>query len=144
MKAKKEEEKKKAKDRAKRNIKKKSAKGKNSAKRNNTNRESRLAISRTVRLRPMRRPTERRTPQMHPPQDLATASASIDPIETVEFISKPGGMTLYSGVTSELTEGMKPYDSVVFSRPALMKLVSYDSDALDWNGLLSSGVADED
>lgn len=69
-------------------------------------------------------------------QDLALATAANDPIETIQFVGKPGAMTLYAGVTSPLTEGMRPYDSTPFSRPALMKLLSYDRELLDWAAFL--------
>eukprot|EP00931_Biecheleriopsis_adriatica_P048306 TRINITY_DN27909_c0_g1_i1.p1 TRINITY_DN27909_c0_g1~~TRINITY_DN27909_c0_g1_i1.p1 ORF type:complete len:3513 (-),score=559.98 TRINITY_DN27909_c0_g1_i1:29-9340(-) len=54
--------------------------------------------------------------------------ASIQPIESVQFVTKPGALTLYAGLTSNVTEGMHPYDSIPWRRKSCLKIISLDGD----------------
>ncbi|CAJ1392081.1 unnamed protein product [Effrenium voratum] len=53
----------------------------------------------------------------------------IQPIETVEYPGKPGGITLFAGIRSNISEGMHPYDSIPWRRKSIMKILSFDSAA---------------
>lgn len=48
------------------------------------------------------------------------------PPETLRYVNKLGSVTLFSGISSPLTEGARPYDAPPFTKTALLKLVSYD------------------
>ncbi|CAK9087825.1 unnamed protein product [Durusdinium trenchii] len=53
----------------------------------------------------------------------------IQPIELVEYPTKAGGITLFAGIRSNLSEGMHPYDSIPWRRKSIMKILSLDNAA---------------
>eukprot|EP00439_Symbiodinium_sp_Y106_P053128 s2444_g7.t1 len=62
----------------------------------------------------------------------------IQPIQTVEYVGKAGGVTLFGGIRSNISEGMHPYDGLSWRRKTIMKILSYDNTA---NYLGSDGIA---
>ncbi|CAE8606338.1 unnamed protein product, partial [Polarella glacialis] len=55
------------------------------------------------------------------------ATGAIRPIETLKYVTKSGALTLYAGVTSNVSEGLHPYDSIPWRRKSLLKLVAFDN-----------------
>lgn len=51
----------------------------------------------------------------------------IQEIESLQYVTKPGALTLYAGIRSSLSEGMHPYDSIPWRKKTTLKLVPFDN-----------------
>ncbi|CAJ1405152.1 unnamed protein product, partial [Effrenium voratum] len=52
----------------------------------------------------------------------------IQEIESLQYVTKPGALTLYAGIRSTLSEGMHPYDSIPWRKKTTLKLVPFDNE----------------
>ncbi|CAK9075671.1 unnamed protein product [Durusdinium trenchii] len=58
---------------------------------------------------------------------LPNQGGLIQEIESLQYVTKPGALTLYAGIRSTLSEGMHPYDSIPWRKKTTLKLVPYDN-----------------